>query len=379
MCFAAVQGGEDFSPIMSPTSSSKLDVLPDNVDRTVTVRMASLCYTHSPAFLRDFMQSLDDFKDYMSNVGKTLRHAAAEAAMGWVHKRTDLSSMSVWYGSTTSLDIDSSKRRGTLDDTISFQEEDPTVPSVPSRINFDIVLQSPVIMLPRKPNSPEVLVGHLGNISIRNSPADIDAWGAASGASTPAATVMLNNSSKLTERIHMEIRDMSVYSVNLEKQREEIANSSSKYADVLHGPLDTSQSGLLARNSCGTPVLHDTVIQLTIQKIEPTPQYINPPDTTLDFDFGGEEFSFKGNSTLQQDQQSSQEEASVLKVKGKIVSPLKLVLSKFVYEQILHTLDNITPPDEEEETFNDLPSPTLQKEKNFTQHIICLEVSDDVT
>ena len=350
---------------MSPTSTAKFDVLPNNLDRTVKVKMASLCYTHSPAFLRDLMQSIDDYKDYMSNMGETLRHAAAEAAMGWVHKRTDLSTMSALYGSTTSLDMDLSKRRGTLDDTISFQEEDQTIPTTPSRINFDISLQSPVIMLPRKPNSPDVLVGHLGNISIRNSPADVEAWGATPGISTPTTNIF-TSSSKLTEKIHMEIRDMSVYSVNLEKQQEEIAKSASKHAEVLQSPVDTSQSGLLARSTCGTPILHDTVIQLTIQKIEPTPQYINPPDTTMDFDFGGEEFNFKGNTTQQQDQGSSQDEVSVLKVKGKIVSPLKLVLSKFVYEQILHTLDNITPPDEDEEPPSDLPSPTLQKE-NMSQ------------
>ena len=347
---------------MSPTSTAKLDFLPDNLDRTVKVKMASLCYTHSPAFLRDLMQSIDDFKDYMSNMGETLRHAAAEAAMGWVHKRTDLSTMSALYGSTTSLEMDLSKRRATLDDTISFQEEDQTMPAAPSKINFDISLQSPVIMLPRKPNSPDVLVGHLGNISIRNSPADVEAWGATPGGSTPTTNIFTSNN-KLTEKIHMEIRDMSVYSVNLEKQQEEIAKSASKHAEVLQSPVDTSQSGLLARSTCGTPILHDTVIQLTIQKTEPTPQYINPPDTTMDFDFGGEEFNFKGNTTQQQDQGSSQDEVSVLKVKGKIVSPLKVVLSKFVYEQILHTLDNIAPPDEGEEPPSDLPSPTLQKEK----------------
>ena len=344
---------------MSPTATSKPDVLPDNVDTTVTVRMASLCYTHSPAFLRDFIQSIDDFKDYMSNVGKTLRHAAAEAAMGWVHKRTDLSTMSAMYGSMTSLDFDLSKRRGTFDDTTSLQEEDQGLPAVPSRIKFDILLQSPVIMLPRKPNSPEVLVAHLGNISIKNSVVDGVLDGGTPVASTLAVNVF-NTNSQLTEKIHMQIRHMNVYSVNLDKQQG--ASSRPSDAEMPHIALSASQSEL-AKSTYGTAVLHDTVIQLTIQKVEATQQYINPPDTIMDFDFGGEEFSFKANTTMQQDQSTSQEQASVLKVKGKVVSPLKLVLSKFVYEQILQTLDNITPPDEDEERLSELPSPTSPKEK----------------
>ena len=353
--FPAIQKGDEFSPLMSPTCTSRPDVLPDNVDTTVTVRMASLCYTHSPAFLRDFMQSIDDFKDYMSNVGNTLRLAAAEAAMGWVHKRTDLTTMSAMYGSMTSLDFDLSKRRGTFDDTTSLQEEEQGLPAVPSRMKFDVLLQSPVIMLPRKPNSPELLVGHLGNISIRNSITDGEFGGSTPVASTPAVNAF-NSNTQLTEKIHMEIRDMNVYSVNLDKQQEELVKSpSSKQTtgEIPNITIASSQSGELAKSTYGTAVLHDTVIQLTIQKVEPAQQYVNPPDTAMDLDFGGEEFSFRGNTTMQPDHGASQDEASVLKVKGKVVSPLKLVLSKF----------NITPPDEDEEPPSDLSSPTSPKEK----------------
>ncbi len=316
------------------------------------------------------MQSVDDFKDYMSNMGKTLRHVAAEAAMGWVHKRSDLGAVSGLYGSNLSLDKsdwDLSRRRTGLDDNVSLQEEDfgGGGSGPPSRTKFDILLQSPVIMLPRKPNSPEVLVGHLGTISIRNSAMDEEAEGFPI-VSTPASMEFCENSlSQRTEKIHMKIRDMNVYSMNLEKQKamDDIKSSSRREDSSLQHTLSASHlhGDLLPRNNYGTPVLHDTVIELTIQKIEPNPPFINPPDTTLDLDFGSEDFAFK-SSGAGNEGQNQDEEASVLKIQGKVVTPLKLVLSKFVYEQMLQTLDNITPPDEDEQLVQ-LPGPTSPREK----------------
>ncbi len=357
---------------MTPTSPGFPDMLPDTMDTKVTIRMASLCYTHSPAFLQDFMQSVDDFKDYVSNMGETLRHAAAEAAMGWVNQRTDLGAMAGLYGSNLSLDkteTEFARRKSTAEDTVSVSwlDEEVIISGPPSRTKFDVSLQSPVIILPRKPNSPEVLVGHLGNISIRNSVLD---EGTTAVASTPTVSLFEN----ATEKIHMEIRDMNVYSVDLDKQQHKDSlpsqNSTRKYELF---SLEQAASEELAPSSYGIQVLHDTVIQLTIQKIQPTPPYINPPDSTLDLEFmAAEEFVFKGNASTpassqplgaaqDQDQSSSQNEtASVLKIKGKVVTPLKLVLSKAVYEQILQTLDNITPPDEEDEPIS---SPTSPRDK----------------
>ncbi len=324
----------------------------------MTVKMASLCYTHSPAFLWDLMDSVDDFKDYMSGVGQSIRHAATEAAMGWVHKKSD-HGVSGLYGSSLSLDsnyMEPSRRKSLLDDyradNVSLTEDDNLslidelikTSASPSKMKFDISLQTPVIMLPRTHNNPEVLVAHLGRISIRNSDPGGDLGGISPVVSTPAHEIP--NEGTTTEKIHMEIRDMSMYSINLDKQKslqEELKMS--KYAGMSASTLTSPTEGLV-RTSYGTPILHDTVIQLTIQKIEPTSSYINPPDTTMDFEFGGEEFSFKCSNKADTEEQG--ELNKLVKVKGKMMTPVKLVLSKHVYEQILQTLDNITPPDDEE-------------------------------
>ena len=71
------------------------------------------------------------------------------------------------------------------------------------------------------------------------------------------------------------------------------------------------------RSTYGKPILADTTMELTLQKT-----HLN---TNID------------------DETESTNCDTVLDVNGKIVSPLKLVLSKQVYEQILKTLDNITP------------------------------------
>ena len=52
---------------------------------------------------------------------------------------------------------------------------------------------------------------------------------------------------------------------------------------------------------------------------------------------------FLNMSEIETDETSEQYCDTVLEVNGEIVSPLRLVLSKQVYEQILKTLDNITP------------------------------------
>lgn len=55
---------------------------------------------------------------------------------------------------------------------------------------FNVVLETPVVVLPRTPISTEVFVAHLGNISISNKPG-------------------------LTNSYDIHVRDINVYSVSL--------------------------------------------------------------------------------------------------------------------------------------------------------------------
>lgn len=53
----------------------------------VTVRMASLWYTHSPQFVMELQSCASEFKQYLSNLARSIRTAATDMALGLVHAR----------------------------------------------------------------------------------------------------------------------------------------------------------------------------------------------------------------------------------------------------------------------------------------------------
>lgn len=59
----------------------------DSENLTVKLRLASVCYTHSPHFLQELKSCATEFKHYMAVVASSLKHAATEMAMGLVSKR----------------------------------------------------------------------------------------------------------------------------------------------------------------------------------------------------------------------------------------------------------------------------------------------------
>lgn len=57
----------------------------DGVD--VKVRLASVWYTHSPLLVRELQSCATEFKQYLSNLARSIKSAATEMAMGFVHAR----------------------------------------------------------------------------------------------------------------------------------------------------------------------------------------------------------------------------------------------------------------------------------------------------
>lgn len=53
----------------------------------ITVRMASLWYTHSPQFLMELQSCATEFKQYLANLARSIRSAATDMALGLVHAR----------------------------------------------------------------------------------------------------------------------------------------------------------------------------------------------------------------------------------------------------------------------------------------------------
>jgi vacuolar protein sorting-associated protein 13D len=294
----------------------------------LVLRMASLIYTHSPQFLNDLSECATEFKDYMSNVADSLKYAATEVAMGLVHKRSELLGAS-FYGSTMSLDSPSTYRRNRISISLGDIPGDLELEGGDNEdeinLKIDAVLQTPIIVLPKTQTSPEVLVAHLGKISIRNVIPD-----------THHSTMMnlgspmhMSPDTENKDRIYVDIRDMSLYSMNIDE-----------LAPKLKG---LSQTELYTRTDIGEQILHDTIVELTIDKIDPAVKVLN---LTHDFTLG-EDFL---PQTGEIGESVPIEEQSTIVIKGRVVNPLRIVLAKKVYEQILQTVDNITYDEDFPET-----------------------------
>ena len=68
---------------------------------------------------------------------------------------------------------------------------------------WDVILDTPVVVLPRSANSEQVLVAHLGRMSLTNT---LD---------TPNA-LSWGDEQELTEHYDVEIRDMNVYTLDMQ-------------------------------------------------------------------------------------------------------------------------------------------------------------------
>ena len=330
--------------LFKPDVSALEDDTPETA--SVTLRMASLCYTHSAAFTRDLSLCLSEFSDYMRTVGTTIKMAATGVAMGFVQGRSSEFLSTSLYGSNLDLNAEDLRRKRLSsigpdgNESVDVPENDlQQVPDKSTDIKLDIVLQTPVLMMPRQPLSPEVLVIHLGNISINNAKTEDESMFFKDYFSSRA------KKGKFDE-INLEIRDMNMYAMNLDKQKQ-LQQKAKKGHNMTASVFSTPQPGGYTRTSYGIPILHDTVLEITCNRVEPNENFVNQ-DPLFEMDLGKEE-----NSGM----------ASVIHVSGRVVTPLKLTLSKEIYEQILQTLDNVTPED-------DTPPPATPRTATEDLHTI---------
>ena len=143
----------------------------------LTLRMASLCYTHPPRFLHEMALCVSEFRDYMLVVGRSIKKHATDVARTLVSYGSEYSGATSHYGSNESLECAApGTRRTRFADTWMSQEESSIDMSrhmseqmTLFNMKLDAVLQTPVIVLPKSCNSSQVLVLHLGRISIQNA------------------------------------------------------------------------------------------------------------------------------------------------------------------------------------------------------------------
>jgi vacuolar protein sorting-associated protein 13D len=307
-----------------------LEVTNDKDAADVTIRMASLWYTHSPQFVMELQSCASEFKQYLSNLARSIRTAATDMALGLVHARAEALAQSLYmnarlstsiYGSALSFSECSSprkRRRSSSMDPSGFSSARDTIPQTPYSpadednliidLRLDVELDSPVVVVPQASNSPKVFVAHLGKISINNKH---DSEFDSNGHDFEYAEFRV-------EHYVIEIRDMNLFSVDTSNRR-------------VPGPMITKPEILYSCKSSAKPIIHDTVLQLKIQR------EINKNLVTT--------YSSESNLLFDDDDAiNSHSFNEHVYIKGSVVNDLKVSLTRTQYEQLLDTIQWLTSP-----------------------------------
>lgn len=308
----------------------------------VQVEMASLCYTHSPIFLKELSLCMDTFQEYMTKVSDSIKSAATEVAMGLVQTRSEMTKSEYTGGPTleTPRKVKPTmpsivKEDEVNKETETYHSDDSDKQTSGLNLKLNASLQTPVIVLPRTPDSTDVLVGKLGKISIKNYVPVSDQ----KKKNLECVSEQLENNGR--DMIYVSIKEMAVYSLDLAR---EIHNASKrKKTDRQGNGKNTSDaSASLSDNSklgmYEVPIVHNTEVEFTLQKL----------DSTGEESFIDSNFSFPMDDESEPSSTSMSAKTSRIEIKGRVVNQLKVTLSKSVFEQILQTLDNIAPPDDDE-------------------------------
>nr|XP_018896804.1 PREDICTED: vacuolar protein sorting-associated protein 13D isoform X1 [Bemisia tabaci] len=303
----------------------------------VFVKLASVWYTHSPHFICELRSCATEFKQYLTNLARHIASSATEMAMGLVHSRADslaqslsMSSKLSLYGSSFDVLASPQKRRRSISQSsdspsIICEEETPNI-----NIRLDIIMDSPVCVLPRSTSSHEVLVAHLGRISVTNSQ---PFYGETPCTWKEELDLWAHNK----EKYLVEIRDMNLHSLDIQPR---ILSSTNRNQSSSH--LSLSESHLLPAAklyNCladSKPVLHDTAIDLHIEReVGRSIMKQSLEDSIL---LDGVDFNV--------------EKLDTLSISGSVITSLKVSLARQQYLQLLDTANYLLTADYR-------PSPSL--------------------
>ncbi|XP_077787399.1 intermembrane lipid transfer protein VPS13D isoform X3 [Podarcis muralis] len=274
---------------------------------SLQLRMASLHYNHSAKFLKEITLSMDELEE---NFRSMLKSAATKVTTVLATKTAEYSEMVSLFDTTPRSRDPFNLENSEGEEVFPVRFKTETI-----KLILNVNIESPVVSIPRKPGSPELLVGHLGQISIQNFVAGED--------------------SLRSDRLQVEIRDIKMYSLNSSHlaAKKEASSEMPEMPDALHPPLGVaSSSGSSQEDPQFTRhdffeslhkghafhILNNATIQFKLEKI--------PVESDA-------ELAFSMNDDV--------EISSLMRIEGKFVNPLRVVLAKHVYEQVLQTLDNL--------------------------------------
>ncbi|KAJ8920133.1 hypothetical protein NQ315_011790 [Exocentrus adspersus] len=305
-----------------------LTMTSDKDTADVTVRMASLWYTHSPQFVVELQSCATEFKQYLSNLARSIKMAATDMALGLVHARAEALAQSLSmnkrlpgsiYGSALSFSESASpsrrRRRSSSTEHSGYASARDTVPQTPYSpadddefiidLKLDIELDSPVVVLPRASDSPQVFVAHLGKINITNDCLE-------------EKTNEFQYEESRVEHYDVEIRNMNIYSLDTSSRR-------------MPGPTICRPEVMYSCETLAKPVLHDTMLELKIDRELGTgmsTRHNSDSNLLMDVDEEG-----SNNYHIN---------AGLLQISGSVITALKVSLTRSQYEQVLDTMQWLT-------------------------------------
>ncbi|KAG5879440.1 hypothetical protein JTB14_025696 [Gonioctena quinquepunctata] len=298
----------------------------------VSVKMASLWYTHSPYFAVELQSCVNEFKQYLSNLATSIKTAATDMALGLVQARATALAQSLnmskklpssIYGSTLSFSESASphkrrRRRSSSNEQSGFTSAKDTVLQTPYspedldelvlNLKLNIELESPVVVLPRCSSRAEVFVAHLGKICINNTYSD------------DLKTNIYNGeySENRTEHYNIDVKDMNIYSLDTSSRR--VPGNTISRSEVLYDCKVGAK-----------PILHDTKLELTIDR--EVCKSINTRQSS------------ESNLLLEGSENDAYNyinSGKSIQITGSIVTALKLSLTRHQYEQVLDTVEWLT-------------------------------------
>lgn len=306
----------------------------------IKVRMASVWYIHCARFLQELTWCATEFKQYLKTLARSIKEKAADMALGLVQLRADSTSTPLKTVNPEFINSPRQKRLRTM--SMNRTAGELLNNNLKYEIKVDVVLETPVLVVPRSSSSPQVFVAHLGRISITNC--DKEKTIADDAQSMRSEDMFKSDRNPVSVTIHGSNEDMfdmdidgSGVGSDWESTKVETVDNLDSYAVEIKNmnlySLDTmNRKGFrlsaLPRAedfySCQTdaiPILHDTAIRLTISR-----------DLETSFDLNSD---------------SVMESKDVLNIAGSVVNPLRVSLTRQSYEQLLETIDNIfkVPPD----------------------------------
>ena len=288
----------------------------------VTSHIASACYAHSTEFLSEISLCAGDFRDYAASAARSIQTAAADAAKEFVTAKKDRSG----FGKDSELEAENQMLVGDGGRAAEFQ------------FSLFVCIETPVIVIPRSFNSPDLLVGNLGRITVRNLQYK----------ESNACGMVAEGSLSRVDRVVLDISNVSLYSITLRPQeigelsvnkttfdflKLKTAGTSTPFSSPSHrksskrsnlvslseDSSDMSHFLLQADSGHNTEwieILHETGFQLIIDRI-----------TDSRRSAGGEMSKLRGPK---------------FQIEGMIAKAIRLELSSQTYNQVLETLNSLS-------------------------------------